>query len=182
MVTDPTDRSPVAPASHIVFVGLMGTGKSTMGALLARRLDREFLDNDALLEARTGETAAGLRRDRGEDELHRLEAEVLLDCLASRPFAVIAAAASTILRADVRDALRRDAYVVWLRVDIEVLPARLADPGDRPLSGDIRTTLVRQNHERVALYAAAADVVLETTDKSPTDAAEELLDFLVGAR
>src|SRR6476661_8341308 len=133
--------------SHVVLVGLMGTGKTTIGALVAERLQRRFFDNDDVLERRTGRTAAELRRERGEEVLHRLEAEILLECLATRPVAVIAAAASTILDDDARDALRDDAFVVWLRTDLPVLTARLSDPGTRPLRADTRNEiLARQDH------------------------------------
>ena len=153
----------------------MGTGKSTVGEQLARRLDRDFLDNDVLLEARTGATAATLRRDCGEAELHRLEADVLLDCLARQPFAVIAAAASTVLRDDVRDVLRRSSFVIWLRADVTELSERLDDPGSRPLAGDHRATLQRQSDERTALYRAVADLVVDTTAKDPDTVMAEVL-------
>ena len=167
--------TPPAPPSHVTFVGLMGTGKSTVGERLARRLDRELLDNDVLLEARTGATAAALRRDRGEAELHRLEADVLLDCLARQPFAVITAAASTVLRDDVRDALRRSSFVIWLRADVRELSERLDDPGSRPLTGDRRATLQRQSDERAGLYRAVADLVVDTSGKDPESVIAEVL-------
>ena len=153
----------------------MGTGKSTVGARLARRLDREFLDNDARLEALTGATAANLRRDRGEAELHRLEAEVLLECLAHPQPAVIAAAASTVLRDDVRDTLRRMSYVIWLRADIAELNERLDDPGNRPLAGDRRVALQRQSDERAGLYGALADLAVDTTGKDPDAVVNEVV-------
>jgi shikimate kinase len=178
MAPDPQVGAPDAAQSHLVLVGLMGTGKSTVGARLARRLDRDFLDNDVLLEARTGATAATLRRDRGEPELHRLEAEVLLECLARRPYAVIAAAASTVLCDDVRDALRRTSFVIWLRADVAELDERLDDPGNRPLSGNRRATLQRQNDERAGLYGAVADVVIDTSDKDPDAVVNEVFAHL----
>src|SRR5687767_1029511 len=119
--------------THIVLVGLMGAGKSTVGSLLAQRLQREFFDNDVLLERRTGQTAKSIRRDLGEDELHRIEAEVLLECLSTQPVAVIAAAASTVLDPQVRETLRDAAFVIWLRADLRALTERLVDPGTRPL-------------------------------------------------
>ncbi|HUP73340.1 MAG TPA: shikimate kinase [Acidimicrobiales bacterium] len=164
--------------THIVLVGLMGTGKSTVGSLLAERLHRQFFDNDVLLERRTGQTAASIRRDLGEDVLHRFEAEVLLDCLATQPVAVIAAAASTVLRADVRDALREAAFVIWLRVDLRALTERLVDPGTRPLSGNIGDALAQQDEDREALYASIADVVLDTSARSAVEVAHTLIERL----
>jgi shikimate kinase len=163
---------------HVVLVGLMGTGKSTLGGRLAERLQRQFYDNDVLLERRTGHTAASLRRDRGEPVLHQLEADVLLDCLSVRPVGVIAAAASTILRAEVREALRKSAFEVELRTDLGALEARLADPGTRPLSGNVGGVLEQQDHDRAALYASIADMVVDTTAKTVDDAVDEVIDQL----
>lgn len=177
MADETSSRRSVAD-SHIVLVGLMGTGKSTIGSRVAARLDRQFFDNDVLLERRTGHTAAWLRHDLGEEELHRLEAEVLLDCLSARPVGVIAAAASTILRTDVRDALRDSAFVVALRADLRVLTARLVDPGVRPLTGDIAETLARQDHEREALYASIADLVVDTTTRSVDETVDDVIERL----
>jgi shikimate kinase len=162
---------------HVVLIGLMGTGKTTTGTRLAARLHREFLDNDVLLERRTGATAETLRRERGEEALHHLEADVLLSCLAERPLAVIAAAASTVLNPIVRDALRESAFVVWLRTDLQVLSERLADPGSRPLDGDAAEVLARQGQERAPIYAALADVELNTSTRT----VDELVDDLMGS-
>jgi shikimate kinase len=94
--------SQAAADRHVVLIGLMGTGKTSVGTRLASDFIASFSTNDVLLERRTGATAASLRRDRGEAALHELEAEVLVSCLAERPVAVIAAAASTVLNAVVR--------------------------------------------------------------------------------
>ena len=161
--------------AHIVMVGLMGTGKSTVGSLLADRLHRQFFDNDVLLEARTGHTAASIRRDEGQGALHEYEAEVLLDCLATQPGAVIAAAASTVLNAPVRDALRA-AFVIWLRADLRALTERLVNPGTRPLFGNIGDVLAHQDEDREALYASIADVAIDTSARTAVQVVEQLLE------
>ena len=162
--------------THIVLVGLMGTGKSTVGSLLAQRLQREFFDNDVLLERRTGQTAKSIRTDLGEDELHRIEAEVLLECLSTRPVAVIAAAASTVLDAQVREALRDAAFVVWLRADLRALTERLVDPGTRPLWGNIGEVLAHQDEGRAALFASIADIEVDTSTRPAVAVVEQLLE------
>ena len=178
MTVENDPRPPISDC-HIVLVGLMGTGKSTLGARLANRLQRQFLDNDVLLERQTGQTAASLQRDLGEDVLHRLEADVLLDCLDARPAAVIAAAASTVLSARVRDALHDTAFVIWLRTDLQVLAQRLINPQTRPLSGDIGVALARQDHDREALYASVADIVVDTTAKDAHQTIEDVIGRIV---
>lgn len=174
-MTVENDARPPITDYHIVLVGLMGTGKSTLGSLLADRLQRQFFDNDILLERQTGQTAASIQRDQGDDVLHRLEADVLLKALDARPAAVIAAAASTVLSARVRDGLQDSAFVIWLRTDLHVLAERLINPQTRPLSGDIGVTLARQDHDREALYASVADIVVDTTAKDAHQTIEDVI-------
>jgi shikimate kinase len=174
-MTVENDARPPITDCHIVLVGLMGTGKSTLGSLLASRLRRQFFDNDDVLQRQTGQTAASIQRDLGEDVLHRLEADVLLDCLAARPPAVIAAAASTVLSARVRNSLQATAFVIWLRTDLHLLAERLVNPQTRPLSDDIGVTLVRQDHDREALYASVADIVVDTTAKDAHQTIEDVI-------
>jgi shikimate kinase len=81
---------------HVALVGLMGTGKSTAGRIVARRLGRPYVDNDDGLEAAAGRTAREIQDDDGEEALHALELEVLRGALARTEPAVIGAAASVV--------------------------------------------------------------------------------------
>ena len=112
-------------ARHVVLIGAMGSGKSTVGAALASALGRPFLDNDAQLHAATGSTAAGIAARDGIDALHEQEARLVRTALGDGGGSVIAAAASTIADPAVREALAAGAFVVWLHADASV--ARGAD-------------------------------------------------------
>jgi len=83
-----------AQSRPIVLVGLMGSGKTTVGSALADRLGRAFWDGDAKLLELTGKTPGALGAERGLEVLHGLELEVLSLGLAHRPAPVVAAAAS----------------------------------------------------------------------------------------
>src|SRR5687767_9702466 len=115
-------------ARHIVVVGLMGSGKSTVGRALAEHLGLAFLDNDELLEARCGRTAAEVQDAGGRAELHRLEAEVLCEALA-RPQPCVVTAAASVVEDDAALARLEHHQVVWLRASDEVLIARV-EAGD----------------------------------------------------
>jgi len=106
----------------------MGSGKSTVGPLLATRLGVDFLDNDTRLFDRTRRSARQIEAADGLPALHRFEAEALLSALAGPP-AVIAAAAGAVLEPDVVAALAAQ-DVVYLRVPPEVAQARVRDPAD----------------------------------------------------
>ena len=161
---------------HVVLVGAMGSGKTTVGRPVAAALDRPFLDNDQLLEATTGLTAAAFEGRDGIDALHRAEAAVLLETLATETPSVIAAAASTIESAAVRSALRERAWVVWLRADPATLAARLPGSDARPLQRRDPAALVReQSLRRDPMFAEVADLTVETAGVPVDEAVEKVV-------
>ena len=123
--------------THLVLVGLMGTGKSTVGRRVATTLGRPFLDSDELIEQATGRTVRQIWRTDGESAFRVLETDALRTALASEPPAVIAAAGGVVLSAANRDALNdADATVVWLSADPDVLFERASRGVHRPLLDD----------------------------------------------
>lgn len=153
----------------------MGSGKTSVGAILARRAGRELLDSDALLEERTGATAAEIAARHGIDELHRLEGEVLREALAHPEPAVITAPASV---ADDLQALELLAahHVIWTRASLDVLVERVRDPSHRPLVDGAPEAVLREQAERRSdRYAALADVIVDTGVLSPERAATTAL-------
>jgi shikimate kinase len=157
----------------------MGSGKTTVGALLARRLDRPFRDGDVRLEAMTGKTAAQLAAERGGDVLHHLEVEVLARGLGERPAPVIAAAAAVVLDPRV-PSLLGGAWSVWLRTDVSELVARLAGVEDhRPLArGDLLATLREMARIRDPLYARIADLSLDARHAAPAALVGRILEAM----
>lgn len=163
------------PAGHVVLVGLMGSGKSTVAEVLAERLGRPILDNDALLEQRTGATAADLESNVGADELHRLEREVLATALDREEPAVITAAASVV--DEPRTAALLDAHtVVWLTGQTGTLASRIDGSDGRPfVGGDTAATLRAQARRRNPQYARIADATVDTTALDPAEVTERIL-------
>ena len=112
------DRHGVAEISHVVVVGLMGSGKTTVGRELASRLGWPLRDSDPEIEAATGRTVRTLRDEIGVDAMHELEAHQLLDALAAPGPAVVSPAASVIDVAACRSALQAPGVaIVFLTVD-----------------------------------------------------------------
>jgi len=154
------------PVRHVVLIGLMASGKTTVGEALAARLDRPFVDNDVVLEARTGRTARAIAEAEGADALHRYEAEALVDALARTVPAVVAAAAAAPLAAGTAEALRSH-DVVYLRATPAVLAARLAHApvadDHRPFGGDDRTRAVLEEQfaARDERYRALATLTVD---------------------
>ena len=162
---------------HVVLVGMMGTGKTTVGRLLADRLGRSLVDSDELIERRTGRTVREIWRTDGEPTFRVLETAALRDALAESEPLVIAAAGGVVLSARNREALREaDAVVVWLRADPSVLLGRVGRDDHRPLlDDDPAATLQRMDQERDPLYREVADVVVDSGAMSPAAVVEQIV-------
>ncbi len=162
---------------HLVLVGMMGSGKTTVGRALAARLGRPLLDSDALIEAREGRTVRDIFAADGEDSFRAIETEVLVQSLANSEPAVIAAAGGVVLRAENRSALRGSrARVVWLRADPAVLVERVTGGPHRPLlDDDPEGVLQRMYAEREALYREVADAIVTVDGRSVNEVVEAVL-------
>jgi shikimate kinase len=165
----------------IVLVGLMATGKSTVGARAAAALGRPFFDSDEMVEARTGHTVAYLWAEGGEPAFRGLESDALQTALLSEPPGVVAAAGGVVLDAENRARLRaasaRGGVVVWLRADPDLLVSRVR-PGDhRPLlGGDPVGVLHRMAADRESLYAEVADRVVDINGETIEKVTDAVLD------
>jgi shikimate kinase len=161
----------------LVLVGLMGVGKSTVGAVLARRMQRQLVDSDLRIEALTGRTVKQILDADGVAAMRHCEADALFDALADDEPRVIAAAAGVVLDEDNRERLNAaDAEVVWLTADPEVLAPRTAARGHRPwLDDDAVGTLRRMQDEREPLYREVADRVVPVAGLTPDEIADRIL-------
>lgn len=154
----------------------MGSGKTSVGHLLAERLGRPFLDSDQHVEHLTGRTVREIFERDGEAAFRVLEAAALADALAAPRPAVIAAAGGVVLDPGNRRRLSDAATVVWLRADPAVLATRVRLGDHRPLLGDDPlTALARMDRERRALYDEVADHVVEVGRRRPAEVAEAVL-------
>ena len=147
---------------------MMAVGKTSVGRRLAASRGWEFFDSDRQIETMTGRSVADIWRTDGEPTFRRLEAQVLVDALASIKPRVIAAAGGTVLDETNRRLIRQHHPVVWLRATPEVLATRLGAATHRPLLDvDPSGALVRLDAIRRPLYEEVADVVVDVDDLTP---------------
>ena len=161
------------------LVGMMGSGKTAVGSLVADRIGLPFVDTDTLVEKATGQTIAAIWDTGGEVAFRDLETEQILSVEKVGEDLVVATGGGAVLRAENVSAMQRSGMVVWLTAHPEVLAERLGDAVSRPLlvGGLVGGRLAELLSKRSRGYAAAAHCVVETGGKSPDEVAREVMDL-----
>jgi len=162
---------------NVVLIGYRGTGKSTVGKIVAARLGRELFSTDAEIVKSAGQTIPQIVERYGWEYFRDLETEICQN-LAGRDGLVIDTGGGAILRPQNVEVLKRTGKLFWLTASSETLAKRIGSDTQRPsLTGsksfldEIQDVL----RERLPKYQAAADHVIETEGKSVTQVADEIL-------
>ena len=170
----PEDGAP--RASAVALVGFMAAGKGAVGRLTAKRLKVPFVDTDALIEEREGPITE-IFAARGEQVFRGIERDVVVEVLetALREPCVVALGGGAVLSGDVREALGRLPHVAWLTAPADVLWARAAAPGGRPLAKE-EQAFGRLLEERNDLYRRVASAeVLNDGSRALAAVADEIV-------
>jgi shikimate kinase len=160
---------------------MMGAGKSTVGRLVAGRLNRPHVDTDVEVERVTGSSVKEIFSARGEAEFRAEESRVLATVLERDVPAVVSVGGGAVLDGANRAALRGSGTVVWLRARPETLARRVGKNADRPLlagagdGGGPVVALARIDAERRGLYEEVAAVVIDVDGLSPAVVADRVL-------
>lgn len=149
--------------ANIALIGPMGSGKSTLGKLLSRRLDVPFVDTDKIIEDKTGVDIPTIFDIEGEKGFRDRETKVLEEVSANPP-QVISTGGGIVIRPENREILRQNTYAVYLLVPPDQLIARLKNDTTRPLlqTANPEEVILRIMHERDPFYRATAHWVLPT--------------------
>jgi len=170
---------------HVVLVGLMGTGKTTVGKRVARELGRRFVDSDAEIEGLHGRSVRDIFESSGEPAFRKIESELLEQLLASDVAAVLATGGGVVLAERNRRLLKQTRHVVWLRAEVGTLESRLrATKGlaRRPLlDGDLRQRLEVLSYERGDLYREVATSIIDVDGLDSDQVCDLVLDRVGGS-
>ena len=161
---------------RVILIGFMGSGKSTVGRLLAARLGWEFLDTDELVEARTGTAVTRIFRDQGERAFREQETEALAS-LEGKPRLVIATGGGAPAQPRNRAFFSSPAAVFHLRVSLEAVRERTRGDAGRPLLSLSPSALLALYASRQPIYDAMGTSV-ETDGRTPEEVAKEIAALL----
>lgn len=157
-----TDRWRPVQTANVILIGMPGAGKSTVGVLLAKRISRDFLDTDILIQAVQGRPLQEIVDTDGYMELRKIEEATLLG-LSVRNH-VIATGGSAAYSAAAMAHLRSTGTTVFLDVDITVLQSRVRDFATRGLAKRADQTFADLFAERLPLYRKYADITIGCSD------------------
>ena len=179
LAAEPSGASTLAtPSRTIVFVGLMGAGKSAIGRRLAQRLGVPFIDADHEIEVAAGRSIEEIFATMGEQAFRDGERKIM-QRLLDGPVQVIATGGGAFINPDIRTRIKSQAISIWLDASIEILLRRIGRRTNRPLlkNGDPRDVLNRLMAERNPVYAEA-DIRIESIDGPPETTVERVIDAL----
>ena len=166
----------------LVLVGYRGTGKSTVGRILAGMLNRKFVDVDKEIEARAGRSIATIFAEAGEPVFRDCEEQTLAVLLDQYPEAVVATGGGSVMREQNRSRMRAFGHIVWLTAEPHELARRLeADKRGAELRPPLTPAgtiaeIVHVLRERTPVYEGLADLVIETGGKTPEEVAAVILE------
>lgn len=160
---------------NVYLIGMMGSGKSTVGKLLAEKLHYRFLDTDSIIEKITQKTINQIFAEEGEASFRKLESDILRE-VSAYTRTVVATGGGIILSQDNWSHLR-DGMVIWLDAPVHLLVKRLIGDDTRPLLSqeDSTVKLTDLLQQRKSLYRQGDITISVNNDDTPEDIVEKLL-------
>ncbi|MGR3293531.1 MAG: shikimate kinase [Candidatus Scalindua sp.] len=165
---------------NIVLIGFRGTGKSTVGRLLAKRLERDFIDSDKYIESSTGKTIKSIFEDDGEEGFRKIEANTIAE-LSKTDNTVISAGGGVVLKEDNVRSLKDNGFLVLLEATPEIIHNRIAQDKkatqqrpsltDKKPLDEIKHLIAKREHA----YKNAADYTINTSYVSCEDIVNEII-------
>ena len=167
---------------RVILVGMMGSGKTTVGRLLSEATGWPYVDNDELVRRYSGTTAREVLADGGEERLREVESAALALGLELPPPVIVGVAAGTVLDPSNRARMDAAGVVVWLRAATQTLVSRAGDAAHRPFIDRGGAAWMAQTAaEREPLYAQLADVTVDTGSSTPDESVNSIRSYLEDA-
>ena len=163
---------------NISLCGMMGSGKSTIGKILANKLDYNFIDVDKMIEIETKKTIKKIFEEDGEEYFRDLEEKITINILEYKE-TIVSLGGGAIINKKIRSAIKKNSYNIYLKVDVDILTKRLQNSKTRPLiyKKDLKTELINLINKRKKFYQKA-DLIIQN-EKNIIDATENIIKKIV---
>ena len=157
---------------NVYLIGMMGTGKTTVGKLLAKELNYRFFDTDELIEAVAGKTIPEIFAEEGEEKFRDLESKVLNEVSAYIKSAI--ATGGGIIQRQMNWSYLRQGLIIWLDTDLEIIQERLETDGSRPLASKLKSLW----SVRRPLYAQADLHIKVENGQTPEEVVNQIIELI----
>ncbi|NPA95345.1 MAG: shikimate kinase [Thermodesulfobacteria bacterium] len=168
----------------ILLIGYRATGKTAVGRELSRMLGCPFRDLDQLIEKEAGKGISDIVEEEGWDGFRKRERQLFKEMADNPKKFVLACGGGAVLHEDVMEQFRKKAAIVWLKAPIETMLKRMRSDKNTPRTRpsltkmDAKEEMIQVYKERKPLYEKYAHIVVDTTDKSPFQIAQEISEAL----
>ena len=158
---------------NIYLIGMMGSGKSTVGKTLSEKMHKPFIDLDSEIEKGTGKNISEIFDIDGEEQFRKMETKQLKQYSES----IVACGGGIVLKDENREFINENGIAILLLATMGELTQRLSNSGNRPLLADDNTeeALTKLWMERQIDYLETANITIETDGKNPEELTEEIL-------
>ncbi len=164
---------------RVFLVGLMGSGKSTIGRALSRRTGWPHVDNDQLIREATGRTGPELEAEGGVEALHAAEAAAFERALTLDPPVIVSVAGWIVTKPELRARMCDAGEVVWLRARPETLLERAGSGKGRRADAVSPSWIRRVAAERAPMFEAVADLVIDVDRRRPREVVEQIVEHVM---
>ena len=153
---------------RIFLIGMMGSGKSSVGELLSKSLDLKFIDVDKVIQKEEGDTISDIFKKKGEAYFREIESITLKKI---KDYAIVSCGGGIIKKENNRKFLKKSGITFYLKAKVETLEKRLINDKERPLidESDLKKSLEKIYYERKNLYKNCANFTIQTDETSLSD-------------
>lgn len=162
--------------NNIVLIGFMGCGKTTIGKALAEELEYTFIDTDEYIEKCAGKTINEIFATNTEEYFRDMETETITDLMAKTDHSIVSTGGGLPLREVNADVLKKNGFVIYLKVSAETVESRLQGDTTRPLlqGDDVSLKIHKLLDYRDPLYEYGAHMVIHVDNKTVDELVEEI--------
>tara|TARA_B100001057_G_scaffold424838_1_gene447848 strand:- start:672 stop:1193 length:522 start_codon:yes stop_codon:yes gene_type:complete len=164
--------------TNITLCGMMGSGKSAIGRILANKLNYNFIDVDKVIENEAKKTIKKIFEEDGEMYFRDLEEKITINTLENRE-AIVSLGGGAIINKNIRNSIKKNSYNIYLNVDVDILTKRLQFSKTRPLiyKKDLKKELINLINKRKKFYQKA-DLIIQN-EKNIIETTENIIKKIV---